>query len=417
MKNLNEKDIRKAIQNLLKEKYEGGYFDEFEFDNGAKQAAMADIQSSGEEFEELGSSKFEKGSDFKEKFKSSLKQANLGLSSDEQEVERLAQSIKKKKAHEKKFGVGSMNELDFPELMKQFKDNMEKEMTPKTPSNETPEEKKKRIDTELARLKAKELERQKEAGEIEESNIRSHANGRGQNLKPKNFPKPFKREALREEYDFAGEEVAFNNQQNFEDEMDQEVYFVVDNDFNKVHYPDLIGQTFDTPPSYAQVKLVKRGESIDTPRTLGDNDVQENSSDSLMNAHGENAKPETLDEVTDTERYEQVVYLDGQEADHALNILMQDGKDEAMEYLKQWHNPGQGMGSDEIGSGSQDKTYEKDGYIMSWNSSLGYIGLVHDTEYGKDLDEDSLTKRHLAGQREKTVPLGQHAPHSQQAKK
>jgi len=417
MKNLNEKDIRKAIQNLLKEKYEGGYFDEFEFDNDAKQAAMTDIQDSGEEFEELGSSKFEKGPEFKEKFKSALKQTNLELSSDEQEVERLAQAIKNKKTHEKKFGAGSMNEADFPELMKQFKDTMEKEMTPKTPSNETPEERQKRISTELARLKAKELERQKEVGEIEESNIRSHANGRGQNLKPKNYPKPFKRDAIREGFDFAGEERAFHDQQNFEDEMDQEVYFVVDNDFNKAHYPDLIGQTFDTPPSYVQVKLIKKGESIDTNRTLGDKDVQENSSDSLMNAHGENAKPETLDEVTDTERYEQVVTLDGSEAAHALNVLMQDGKDEAMEYLKQWHQPGQGMGSETLGHGSMDKTYEKDGYIMNWNSSLGYIGLVHDTEYGKGLDEDSLMKRHLAGQREKTVPLGQHAPHSQKAKK
>jgi hypothetical protein len=558
MKNLGEKDIRKVIQSLLKEKYEGGHFDEFEFDNDAKQAAMADIQSSGEEFEELGSSKFEKGPEFKEKFKSALKQANLGLSSDEQEVERLAQSIKKKKEHEKNFGAGSMNETespkrdvfdttslfkflkdmmwtlkdgdgsdldyaqaaqfveqelnknfdikkknaiqfglneaDFPELMKQFKANMEKEMTPKTPSNETPEEKQKRISTELARLKAKELERQKEAGEnlneendaktnrymffsnleqlkrqsalmlgldqqkvsdilegghdwaqdhvatakesmdqvfdfimnetkkekeetMEESNIRSHANGRGQNLKPKNFPKPFKREALKEEYDFAGEERAFHNQQNFEDEMDQEVYFVVDNDFNKSHYPDLIGQTFEEPPAYAQVKLIKRGESIDTNRTLGDKDVQENSSDSLANQHGENAKPQTIDEVTDTERYEQVVTLDGSEAAHALNVLMQDGKDEAMEYLKQWHQPGQGMGSETLGHGSMDKTYEKDGYIMNWNSSLGYIGLVHDTEYGKDLDEDSQLMRHRVDQRQKDVPLGQHAPHSQNAKK
>lgn len=33
------------------------------------------------------------------------------------------------------------------------------------------------------------------------------------------------------------------------------------------------------------------------------------------------------------------------------------------------------------------------------------------------VDEDSQMKRHLAGQREKTVPLGQHAPHSQAAKK
>ena len=96
---------------------------------------------------------------------------------------------------------------------------------------------------------------------------------------------------------------------------------------------------------------------------------------------------------------------------------MQDGRDEAMDYLKQWHYPGEHDGSNELGHGSMDKTYEKDGYIMSWNSSIGYIGLVYDTEHNKELDEDSQMKRHLAGQREKTVPLGQHAPHSQKAKK
>ncbi len=92
---------------------------------------------------------------------------------------------------------------------------------------------------------------------------------------------------------------------------------------------------------------------------------------------------------------------------------MQDGKDEAMEYLKQWHYPGEHEGSNEVGNGTSDKTYEKDGYIMSWNAPIGYIGLVYDTY----LDEDSIATRKRVDQRQKDVPLGQHAPHSQKAKK
>jgi hypothetical protein len=59
-----------------------------------------------------------------------------------------------------------------------------------------------------------------------------------------------------------------------------------------------------------------------------------------------------------------------------------------MEYLKQWHDSGNHMGSQELGHGSGDRTYEKDGYIMSWNSSIGYIGLQYDLS---QLNETELT--------------------------
>ena len=142
--------------------------------------------------------------------------------------------------------------------------------------------------------------------------------------------------------------------------------------------------------------------------------MEENSSDSLINKHGENIKPETLGETTDTEKYEDVVFFQGEEADEAMDILNNDGKDAALEFLKQWHYPGQHMGRHELPHGTQDKTYEKDGYIMAWNPYLPYIGLTYDTD---SMNEDSQMKRHQAGQREKTVPLGQHEPHSQVAKK
>ena len=79
-------------------------------------------------------------------------------------------------------------------------------------------------------------------------------------------------------------------------------------------------------------------------------------------------------ESTDFDKYEDVIFLDGSEADEALEILDNQGEDAALEYLKQWHSPGQHMGSQQLGHGTSDKTYEKDGYIMSWNFPLGYIG-------------------------------------------
>lgn len=143
---------------------------------------------------------------------------------------------------------------------------------------------------------------------------------------------------------------------------------------------------------------------------------KENTSDSLLNQHGENLKPETMDEAWG-DRYENVAFAQGDDAVEPLEILNNNGPEAALEYMKQWHYPGEHDGNKELGHGTEDETFEKDGYILSWNSRLGYIGLEYDTEYGKSLSEDSLMKRKQAGQREKDVPLGQHAPHSQKAKK
>jgi hypothetical protein len=166
------------------------------------------------------------------------------------------------------------------------------------------------------------------------------------------------------DYDFNKAQLDYETQEGF----NKEVYYVIDNDFNQKNYPDLVGKTFETPPSYAQVKVVKQGE------------MEESSSNSLINKRGTNAKPNAsyLKEGMDNDRYERVVFLQDHEADHALNILMQDGEDEAMDYLMQWHQPGNHETSEDAGFGSSDKTYERDGYTMAWNPSIGYITLVHD---------------------------------------
>lgn len=93
-----------------------------------------------------------------------------------------------------------------------------------------------------------------------------------------------------------------------------------------------------------------------------------------------------LNESTDSDKYEDVVFVQGEEADEPLEILRNQGQDAALEYLKQWHSPGQHMGSQELGHGSSDQTYEKDGYIMAWNFPLNYIGLQYDLS---GLDEEA----------------------------
>jgi hypothetical protein len=92
-------------------------------------------------------------------------------------------------------------------------------------------------------------------------------------------------------------------------------------------------------------------------------------------------KPQTsvkIAESTDRDKYEDVVFLQGDEAFEPLERLDREGPDAALEYLKQWHYPGEHQGSQELSHGSEDKTYEKDDYIMTWNSRLGYIGLQYD---------------------------------------
>jgi len=94
-----------------------------------------------------------------------------------------------------------------------------------------------------------------------------------------------------------------------------------------------------------------------------------------------------MSESTDQDKYENVVFLQGDEAYQPLEILDTKGKDAAMEYLKQWHYPGEHEGSPELGHGTSDQTYEKDGYIMSWNSQLGYIGLQYDLSQMNEEDD------------------------------
>jgi len=158
--------LRKAIRRYIAENHENlgiwGDFDSEEMMGDARREAMQDIESSGENFVDLGKSEFEKDLSIEDMLNDleDAKQGKTGF--DLKRIQKQIDQIKR-------FGGGSLNEeSDFDELMGQFKDNMEREMTPKKSSTETPEDKKLRIDTELKRLKDKEIERQRKVGDIEE---------------------------------------------------------------------------------------------------------------------------------------------------------------------------------------------------------------------------------------------------------
>lgn len=77
------------------------------------------------------------------------------------------------------------------------------------------------------------------------------------------------------------------------------------------------------------------------------------------------------------EKYCNIVFLQGSEAEEPLRIYDEEGVEDAIKYLSQW-DYGTEMEydlKDEIGAGTSDKTFRKGNYILTVNTRLGYIGL------------------------------------------
>jgi hypothetical protein len=73
---------------------------------------------------------------------------------------------------------------------------------------------------------------------------------------------------------------------------------------------------------------------------------------------------------------ENVIFLQGDNATEALNILDNKGEKAALEYLKQWHYPGEHEELTEQPHGNNDCVFESAGYSMAYNTNIGYIGLT-----------------------------------------
>lgn len=83
---------------------------------------------------------------------------------------------------------------------------------------------------------------------------------------------------------------------------------------------------------------------------------------------------------------EQVIFLQGDQADEVLELFETHGVETAIECLSQYHFPGEHQTSNELGAGTMDDVYhgevpETEGYVLTVNESLNYIGL----EYSESL--------------------------------
>ena len=80
-------------------------------------------------------------------------------------------------------------------------------------------------------------------------------------------------------------------------------------------------------------------------------------------------------------RYERVIFAQGDDAEEPLEIVREEGPEAAIEYLAQWHNPGEHETGDTLSHGTDDNVFRTDdGYILSWFPAMDYIGLEFDTE-------------------------------------
>jgi len=76
--------------------------------------------------------------------------------------------------------------------------------------------------------------------------------------------------------------------------------------------------------------------------------------------------------------YENIVLLDGREAEKAIVLLKSQGERSALAYLRRWHVPGENTLVSSRGDPWKkgDSVYEDGGFVMYYNLHRPYIGLV-----------------------------------------
>lgn len=80
------------------------------------------------------------------------------------------------------------------------------------------------------------------------------------------------------------------------------------------------------------------------------------------------------------QKFLNIVFIQNEEAEEPLRILEDQGEGAALRYLRQWdyrEDDGEDDGEvyDENPGGNGDSVYREGNYILTYNTSLGYIGL------------------------------------------
>ena len=78
---------------------------------------------------------------------------------------------------------------------------------------------------------------------------------------------------------------------------------------------------------------------------------------------------------TNEEVIERVIFLQGESADEALEIYSNEGAEGLLEFLEQWHYPGEHETATDLGHGSSDDVFHFGQYVVSVNTALNYCGL------------------------------------------
>jgi len=91
-------------------------------------------------------------------------------------------------------------------------------------------------------------------------------------------------------------------------------------------------------------------------------------------------------------KFANIVFMQDGSADEVLRdlcrvdgwVVARGATDEtiaaAIEYLKNWDYGDNDEIRDEIGAGTRDEVVERDGYVLTWNLGLGYVGLMRRIE-------------------------------------
>jgi hypothetical protein len=74
------------------------------------------------------------------------------------------------------------------------------------------------------------------------------------------------------------------------------------------------------------------------------------------------------------EKWQNLIFLQGEEAEEALSILDEYGEEEALKYLLEMADGG-GEIYDSTPWGTSDNTYSSGGVVMTYNPTIGYIGI------------------------------------------
>lgn len=78
------------------------------------------------------------------------------------------------------------------------------------------------------------------------------------------------------------------------------------------------------------------------------------------------------------ENYENVLFMQGDDATEPLEILNDEGEEAALEFMKQFYDSNETYQKMEnTGAGTSDKIFKKGGFILIYNTRIGYVGLVH----------------------------------------